>query len=135
MIAHHTKLKYTNNTMSNICEAYKSDNLQCTRNKKKGEIYCGTHMKNAPNGSINDIIHNRSPTDSIKPPHQLHAKADNCNEKSRYVYEHNINNIIYFIDDDNNIYLTEDVMLQNINPQIIGKYINEKIILNDSSIC
>ena len=100
---------------SNICQAYKLNKTQCTRKRKNGELYCGTHMKNAQNGSVFDT------TDYNPPPIKI-------KQTTKCVYEHTINNIVYFIDDVNNVYNTEDVMMEIRNPRIIGTHDNGNII-------
>ena len=39
-----------------------------------------------------------------------------------------INGIIYFIDKENNIYNHEDIYNNIVNPRIIAKYDNEKLV-------
>tara|TARA_X000000950_G_C13556709_1_gene513836 strand:- start:107 stop:535 length:429 start_codon:yes stop_codon:yes gene_type:complete len=42
------------------CIAKRADCQQCTRRKKEGTFYCGTHMKGTPHGEINkDTIHQK----------------------------------------------------------------------------
>ena len=35
------------------CMAQRSNSEQCTRRKKDGEMYCGTHVKGTPHGHVN----------------------------------------------------------------------------------
>ena len=66
--------------------------------------YCGTHVKGTPHGVINQT---------------------NMTELSRRkmdVMAHEICGIVYYIDDCNNVYNTEDVMSETENPRIIARY-------------
>ena len=86
------------------CMAKRASGEQCTRKKKEGFDYCGTHDKNRPHGIVNDII------------------ADVSNKEKREIWIQEINGIIYYIDNKNNIYKTEDILSNNESPSIIGKY-------------
>lgn len=86
------------------CMAKRASGEQCTRKKKEGYDYCGTHDKNRPHGVVNDIV------------------VDNSNKEKREVWIQEINGIIYYIDNKNNIYKTEDIMSNNESPSIIGNY-------------
>ena len=87
---------------SNRCNARRANNEQCTRRRKEGCEYCGTHAKGTPNGFLNL-------NDSIDPSRKIEVIAEE------------INGIVYYIDSFLNIYKTEDIMSGKENPQIIGK--------------
>jgi len=84
------------------CNAYRADNEQCTRRKKEGSEYCGTHVKGIPNGFIQK--------DECMP----------CLNTKIEVIAREIDGIVYYIDSLQNIYKTEDVMNNVENPRIIG---------------
>tara|TARA_B100000401_G_C52813910_1_gene725612 strand:- start:3226 stop:3705 length:480 start_codon:yes stop_codon:yes gene_type:complete len=86
------------------CEALRANNTQCTRRKKAGCLFCGTHVKGIPNGRITNA------NQEVK-------------SKTIKVFTQDIGGILYYIDDDNNIYNTEDVVKKNKNPRVVGKYI------------
>ena len=86
------------------CMEKRASGEQCTRKKKDGYDYCGTHDKNRPHGIVTDIIDN-----SIK-------------KEKREIWIQEINGIIYYIDNNNNIYKTEDILSNTESPNIIGKY-------------
>lgn len=91
------------------CCALKAANEQCTRRKKDGSDYCGTHIKGIPHGVVvnkGDIIAN---TDKI--------------ERNMVVTAHDFSGIIYYIDDSDNVYDTVDIHNNKQNPKIIAKYI------------
>ena len=87
------------------CLAKRADGLQCSRKKKNGCCYCGTHIKGCPHGKYN--------------------KEEISESKTISVSALDIGGIVYFIDDNNNIYDTEDIMEQKINPRVIGVYKKE----------
>lgn len=75
-----------------------TDGVQCTRKKKKGSQYCGTHAK----------IERKQ--DHSKPPmNKMDVSAED------------IHGIIYYIDSYNNVYHTEDILENRDNPRIIAK--------------
>ena len=89
------------------CLGKKSNGTQCTRRRKDGSELCGTHIKGTPHGKIND------------------KKVETV--KKVTVYAKEINGIVYYIDNDGNVYDTEDVYQNKQNPKIIAKYkIDEK---------
>ena len=90
------------------CHAKRANGEQCTRKKKMGCDYCGTHTKGVPS-SIMDDAENGSST-AIK------VSQQNVN-----VWVQNIKGIEYFIDSKNNVYKHEDVIDNTANPQIIAK--------------
>lgn len=90
------------------CCALKAANEQCTRRKKNGSEYCGTHIKGIPHGIVSNSI----------TPETL-EKID----RSVVVTAHDFNGIIYYIDDIENVYDTVDIHNNKTNPKIIAKYI------------
>ena len=87
------------------CCAKRATNEQCTRRKKEGIEYCGTHMKGTPHGIIDN---------------QEDAKVTT---QKMEVWAQDIQGIIYYIDKNNNVYKAEDIIANKINPKIIAKYI------------
>lgn len=97
------KRKRTKNSipMEDRCIAKSAKNDQCTRRKKDGHTCCGTHSKGVPHGLIS--------LDDVK-PHQ------------REVWAEDVNGIIYYIDIENNVYKTEDIMKNTVSPSVIAKW-------------
>jgi hypothetical protein len=88
------------------CCAKRATNEQCTRRKKEGFEYCGTHIKGTPHGIID------TQENEIK-----------VNTQKIEVWAQDIQGIIYYIDKFNNVYQAEDIIVNKVNPKIIAKYI------------
>lgn len=86
------------------CIAKRANGEQCTRRKKEGEGYCGTHMKGRPHGSVNETSENVATNKKVE------------------VWIQEIKGIIYYVDADNNVYDPEDILLNKINPKVIMKF-------------
>ena len=86
------------------CCAKRATNEQCTRRKKDGLEYCGTHIKGTPHGIVD--------SDEVKVTNQ---KIE--------VWAQDIQGIIYYIDNNFNVYQAEDIVVNKINPKIIAKYV------------
>mgnify|MGYP001025389526 FL=1 len=86
------------------CSAKRANNEQCTRRKKDNCDYCGTHLKGTPHGIVDYQNEQKSTTQKIE------------------VYAQDIQGIVYYIDNNNNVYQAEDIVSNKINPKIIAKY-------------
>lgn len=102
-----SKRKRVKNTIPEInrCNARRANNEQCTRRKRDGCEYCGTHIKGAPHGLITENISNN----------EVACKLE--------IIAQEIGGIVYYIDNNTNVYNTEDVMNNKENPDIIAKYV------------
>ena len=87
------------------CCAKRACNEQCTRRKKEGFEYCGTHIKGTPHGIVDAQNETKNTTQKVE------------------VYAQDIQGIVYYIDKNNNVYQTEDIISNKINPKIIAKYL------------
>lgn len=90
------------------CCAKRANGDQCTRKRRDTTLYCGTHVKGIPHGSIESI----SPTETSNTQIELVAQE--------------IKGIIYYLDDTCNVYKTEDVLQNKINPAIIASYLKDE---------
>ena len=101
-----SKRKRVKNTipLTNRCNAKRANNEQCTRRKKDGSEYCGTHVKGTPHGLITES------NESIPVTYKMDIVAQE------------IGGIVYYIDTYQNVYNTEDVMNGKQDPSIIAKY-------------
>lgn len=90
------------------CCAKRANGDQCTRRKKEGETYCGTHIKGTP-----DMVD------------ELEDVPVNKNVKVE-IWAQDIKGIIYYIDKNNNVYDTEDIMNNDKYPKrVIAKYVKD----------
>ena len=89
------------------CCAKRANDEQCTRRKKEGCEYCGTHIKGSPHGII-DLKTNSGTGDTFQ-------KVE--------VWAQDIQGIIYYIDNMGNVYQAEDIVVNKINPKIIARYL------------
>lgn len=89
---------------TNRCNAKRANGEQCTRQRKDGCEYCGTHSKGAPHGFMNEAV----------------GETENNTHKLEVIAEE-IKGIVYYIDKYNNVYRTEDILSEKGNPQIIAK--------------
>lgn len=87
------------------CCAKRASDEQCTRRRKTGSEYCGTHMKGTPHGFIIED-----------------ANEHKVNTHKVEVWAQDIQGIVYYIDKFNNVYETADIIKNQVNPKIIAKY-------------
>ena len=83
------------------CNATRMDGERCTRRKKQDGHFCGTHI-NCPSPIAFTVDTVPSITDKV-------------------VSAIDIQGIIYYIDEDLNVYNTEDVLNDVVDPMIIGQ--------------
>jgi len=86
------------------CNARRANNEQCTRRRKEGFEFCGTHSKGTPNGLIQNM-----------------NECNDCISQKHEVFAEDIHGIVYYIDKYENVYKTEDIMSGIQNPKIIAK--------------
>ena len=84
------------------CVAFRANKERCTRRKKDGHDVCGTHLKGTPHGKVD-------------------GETVTTNIKKREVWTQDIGGIIYYIDSENNVYNSNDIMKSKHSPTIIGK--------------
>ena len=85
------------------CTAKRANSEQCTRRRREGDNFCGTHAKGTPHGIIN--------MDAIETPLK---KVD--------VWIQEIGGISYYIDGDGNVYNPQDVFQNKVDPRKIHRY-------------
>lgn len=79
------------------CIANKSCNERCTRRRKDGSEYCGTHHK--------------------------HTTTDGQDQgKKLEVIAKEMEGIVYYVDEYQNVYRTEDILNEKENPRVVAKY-------------
>ena len=89
------------------CCAKRANCEQCTRRRKDGSEYCGTHLKGTPHGIVDAQTEPKNTTQKVE------------------VYAQDIQGIIYYIDKNNNVYQAEDIISNKVNPKIIAKYVKD----------
>lgn len=89
----------------NRCNALRANGEQCTRQRKDNCEYCGTHSKGG-------IVGN---TTSSTSKNEIQKKIE--------VFAQDINGIVYYIDNNENVYKTEDILEEKTNPAIIATYV------------
>ena len=95
------------------CRAKRADGKQCSRARREGEDYCGTHIKGCPHG-------------------RYKTKEEDKAELKLSLIEYK--GIVYHIDlKKGEVYSTEDILNKSISPKIVGEYIDEKVILKKKS--
>ena len=90
------------------CLAKRANGEQCTRKKKEGCDYCGTHTKGVPCSIMDDG--------------EESGDKSKLNQQNVNIWVQNIKGIEYFIDGSQNVYKHEDVINNSTNPRIIAKY-------------
>ena len=86
------------------CTAKRASGEQCTRKKRDDSCFCGTHDKNRPHGVIDKM------------------QDDDIKMKKKEIFLQEINGILYYLDHDNNVYNTTDIINNKINPSVFAKY-------------
>jgi len=94
----------------NRCNALRANDEQCTRRRKEGCNFCGTHSKGTPNGILK--------TGDTNDPNGEENTTVNVD-----VFAQEVMGIVYYIDNNYNVYKTEDIMNGIENPKIIAKYV------------
>ena len=88
----------------NRCIALKCNGERCSRKQKNSDtLFCGTHMKGSPYGTV----------------------TQNNNEEKKekiQLWLQEINGISRYIDNNKNVYCTEDILNSVETPRVIGKY-------------
>jgi hypothetical protein len=97
--------------INNRCSAKRANGEQCTRRKKDDGEFCGTHVKGTPHGIMNSNATNEIVSHKIE------------------VFAEEIFGIVYYIDKQNNVYKTEDILEGKENPKIIAKCLKQNGIL------
>lgn len=87
------------------CIARRANGEQCTRRKKDSCDFCGTHTKGVPHGRMELTVN----------------ESENV-VRTIDLFAQDIRGIIHYLDHDGNVYRTEDILNDNLNPAIVGTY-------------
>lgn len=97
-------------TPENRCRAKLSNGGQCSRQRLKEGQLCGSHNKVQPYGIVTICpILNKSSKDQDAVSHEVFAVE--------------IQGLVYYVDHHGNVFRTEDVLNDALNPTIIAQYI------------
>lgn len=102
------------------CTAKAANGDQCSRRKKKGHEFCGTHNKARPHGII------------TPPQGDEENEGENVVKKEIEVWLEDINGIMYWINDVGTVYHPDDIRTNIENPRIIAHY--EKNVVDGEEI-
>jgi len=114
------------------CVAKKADGSRCTRRKRDGSEFCGTHVKGVPHGQVanNEADADTNANgDGAMTQNQMMVQSS---VKKLEVWLEDINGIMHYIDNNYNIYDNEDIIKGVENPKIIHKY--EKDYVNGKEL-
>ena len=117
------------------CIAKKADGSQCTRRKRDGSHFCGTHIKGTPHGFIEEGSVTESTNTNVG-SNKVNIVANNVvsmnKTKKVEIWLEDINGIMHYIDNNFNVYDNEDIKRGAANPKVIYKY--EKDYVNGKEI-
>lgn len=86
------------------CRALRANEERCTRRKRDGSKFCGTHAKGIPHGEITAI------------------NIEQKTQKKIQVWTEEISGIVRHVDNDGNVYDPVDIYQNINNPRVIAKY-------------
>ena len=87
----------------NRCCACRANGDQCTRKKHPNFNFCGTHIKGTPHGIISNI-------------------TEPNNTQKVEIRTQDVNGMVYYIDNNNNVYDPSDILKNITNPKVIAQY-------------
>lgn len=110
------RMRATNSIpLSNRCCAKLANNKQCTRRTKVGN-FCGTHQKGIPNGLICEDTIQEQPNNNDS----VSSEKNNEESKQVKVWKQDIRGILCYIDDNKNVYSSEDIMNNIKIPRVVA---------------
>ena len=89
------------------CIAKRANGSQCTRRKKDDGQFCGTHSKGTPHGIIS------------------FDEEQSVGLKKVEVWTEDFKGIHYYIDANNNVYDTTDIMENKTNPRVVAQWVED----------
>jgi len=85
------------------CIALRANGEQCTRRKRDDCDFCGTHVKGSPNGTCGN-------------------DKNIVTKKKIEIWTQEIKGILYYIDNEGNVYDMDDIMRNEPSPKVVMKY-------------
>lgn len=111
---------------SERCLALRECSEQCSRRRSVSSCFCGTHTKGIPHGSLSSSAsENVSSSSSPESPEKSSSSSSDLlplNAKKVEVSAHDIDGIMYYLDNIKNVYSPEDIHMKKHNPIKIGTY-------------
>lgn len=95
----------TNVPDQNRCVAKRASGEQCTRRRKDGTEFCGTHCKGVPHGQV--------------------PGPDASSIQQMELFTHKIQGIVYFLDHRGHVYRTEQVLENQQNPDVVATWVKD----------
>lgn len=90
------------------CHAKNTNGIQCTRKKQAESEFCAMHIKSTPHGILNE-----EELDTIE--------KRNVEINGTQIYAQTIMGIVYYVDNNGNVYSTEDILNAVPEPRIVKK--------------
>ena len=105
------------------CLALRSCSEQCSRRRSVSSCFCGTHNKGIPHGSLSlDESASSSSSSSESSSSGAPSELPDQNTKKMEVCAHEIEGIMYYLDNIKNVYSPEEIHMKKHNPKKIGTY-------------
>ena len=113
------------------CLALRSCSEQCSRRRSVSSCFCGTHNKGIPHGSLSldESASSSSSSSSESSSESSSSGAPGApselpdqNTKKMEVCAHEIEGIMYYLDNIKNVYSPEEIHMKKHNPKKIGTY-------------
>lgn len=95
----------TNVPDQNRCVAKRATGEQCTRRRKDGTAFCGTHCKGVPHGQV--------------------PGPDASSIQQMELFTQKIHGIVYFLDHMGHVYRTEQVLENQQNPDVVATWVKD----------
>ena len=111
------------------CLALRSCSEQCSRRRSVSSYYCGTHKKGIPHGSLPCSLISSTDADTSVSSSSSYSDVSSMPSKKVEVCAHEIDGIMFYLDNIKHVYCPEDIHMQKHNPLKIGTYnqIGDKI--------
>ena len=107
---------------SERCLALRECSEQCSRRRSVSSSFCGTHTKGIPHGSLSLSSENVSTESMENASSSSSSDLLPLNAKKLEVSAHEIDGIMYYLDNIKNVYSPEDIHMKKHNPLKIGTY-------------
>ena len=99
-----------------MCMGRKLDSLQCTRRRLPGQEYCLSHVKNRPNGRVDQEMVEKKPKGKRGRKRKNNYDPKQSDDNYITMWEVLIDNDKYFCDKNNNIYSFDET-----KPTFLGR--------------